>query len=94
MNEHRPFQLLTHLPRTLAAAAMFSTIPLIYTACGEIKTNNKVEVAPIEVKPIHITVDVNLRIDRSLDEFFSFQRPGGAAVVIPVPTTGPTTAPR
>ena len=25
---------------------------------------------PIEVKPIHITVDVNLRVQRELDDFF------------------------
>ena len=31
------------------------------------------DVKPIEVKPIHITVDVNVRIDRELDEFFAFE---------------------
>jgi hypothetical protein len=25
---------------------------------------------PIEVKPIHITVDVNVRVDKALDDFF------------------------
>lgn len=29
------------------------------------------EVAPVEVKPIHITIDVNVRVDRALDDFFS-----------------------
>ena len=29
-----------------------------------------VTVAPIEVKPIHITVDVNVKVDRALDDFF------------------------
>jgi len=29
-----------------------------------------VEIAPVEVKPIHITIDVNVRIDRALDDFF------------------------
>jgi hypothetical protein len=33
-------------------------------------TRHKVEVAPIEVKPIHITVDVNVKVDRALDNFF------------------------
>ena len=27
--------------------------------------------APVEVKPIHITIDVNIRVDRALDDFFS-----------------------
>jgi len=33
-------------------------------------TQHKVEVAPVEIKPIHITIDVNIRIDRALDDFF------------------------
>ena len=28
---------------------------------------------PIEVKPIHIVADINLRVDRELDQFFAFQ---------------------
>ena len=33
-------------------------------------TQHKVEVAPVEVKPIHITIDVNVKVDRALDNFF------------------------
>jgi len=29
-----------------------------------------VKTEPIEVKPIHITVDVNVKIDRALNDFF------------------------
>jgi hypothetical protein len=29
--------------------------------------------APIEIKPIHITMDINLRVQRELDEFFDFE---------------------
>ncbi len=52
----------------------------------------RIEVAPIEVKPIHITMDINLKIDRSLDDFFSYQnKPAGQpAVVVPTPTTIPS----
>ncbi len=35
------------------------------------QTNHRVEVAPVEVKPIHITIDVNVKVDKELDEFFS-----------------------
>jgi len=28
---------------------------------------------PIEVKPIHIVHDINIRVDRQLDDFFAFQ---------------------
>lgn len=33
-------------------------------------TQHKVELAPVEIKPIHITIDVNVRVDRALDDFF------------------------
>lgn len=33
-------------------------------------TSHKVEVAPVEVKPIHITIDVNVKVDKALDDFF------------------------
>ena len=36
----------------------------------KVETKSKVEVAPIEIKPIHITIDLNIKIDRALDDFF------------------------
>ncbi len=45
----------------LGAAAVLTA-----TGC----TQHKVEVAPVEVKPIHITIDVNVKVDRALDNFF------------------------
>jgi hypothetical protein len=38
---------------------------LVLSAC----TSHRVEVAPVEVKPIHITIDVNVKIDRELDNY-------------------------
>jgi hypothetical protein len=38
----------------------------LFWAC----TQHKIEVAPVEIKPIHITIDVNVKIDRALDDFF------------------------
>jgi hypothetical protein len=37
---------------------------LLLGGCLNVKT------APIEVKPIHITVDVNVKVERALDDFF------------------------
>jgi hypothetical protein len=37
----------------------------------QVETKSQVEVAPVEIKPIHITIDVNIRIDKALDDFFS-----------------------
>jgi hypothetical protein len=45
------------------AAAFF-----LATAIG--CTQHKVEVAPVEIKPIHITIDVNVKVDRALDDYF------------------------
>lgn len=51
------------------------SILLLLMALGctkhEINTNSKVELAPVEIKPIHITIDVNIRVDKALDDFFS-----------------------
>lgn len=41
---------------------------LVLTTAG--CTQHRVEVAPVEVKPIHITIDVNVKVDRALDNYF------------------------
>lgn len=33
-------------------------------------TKHEVEVKPVEIKPIHITIDVNIKVDKALDDFF------------------------
>jgi hypothetical protein len=45
---------------------LFAVFIFVAQAC----TQHKVEVAPVEVKPIHITIDVNVKVDRALDDFF------------------------
>lgn len=40
-------------------------LALNFGGCLSVKTE------PIEVKPIHVTVDVNVKVDRALDDFFS-----------------------
>jgi len=49
------------MKRLLGFAAF---LPLLLTACLNVTT------APIEVKPIHITVDVNVKVEKALDDFF------------------------
>jgi hypothetical protein len=75
-------------------------MPLLAVAasCARLDTTSQVDVKPIEVKPIHITVDVNVRIDRELDDFFAFEEeaaPAGPASppTQPATTTATTTAP-
>lgn len=60
---------------------------------------HRVEVAPIEVKPIHLTLDITLRVDRELEDFFAFEeefqpealeedRPPAAPATLPAPDDG------
>jgi hypothetical protein len=35
-----------------------------------IESSHKVEVKPIRVEPIHITIDINVRVEKALDSFF------------------------
>ena len=45
---------------------LFLLAPLALTASGCLS----VKTEPIEVKPIHVTVDVNVKVDQALDDFF------------------------
>lgn len=51
---------------TRTVAVLFSLSILFFLGC----TSHEVEVKPVEIKPIHITIDVNVKVDRSLDDFF------------------------
>ncbi len=35
-----------------------------------IESNSTVSLQPIEIKPIHITIDINVKVDKALDNFF------------------------
>lgn len=48
--------------RFVAVAAPLMIVLL--AGCLSVKTD------PIEVKPIHITVDVNVKVDKALNDFF------------------------
>ena len=49
-------------------ACVIGLTALGLTGCIKLTTEN--EIKPIEVKPIHITVDVTVKVDRALDDFF------------------------
>ncbi len=42
------------------------SILLMGTAC----TRSVVDIKPVEIKPIHITIDINLKVDKALDDYF------------------------
>jgi hypothetical protein len=45
---------------------VLTALALLLPSC----TRHEVQVAPVEIKPIHITIDVNIKVDRALDNFF------------------------
>jgi hypothetical protein len=47
-----------------AVVCSLALAALNFAGCLSVKTE------PIEVKPIHITVDVNVKVDKALDDFF------------------------
>jgi len=61
-----------------ASISLLAGLPLALASC------NKFEVAHRVEGPIHMVVDVNLRVDRQLDDFFEFEED--------LPTTRPTIA--
>lgn len=49
----------------MRSVAVAAPLLLVFLAgCLSVKTD------PIEVKPIHITVDVNVKVDKALKDFF------------------------
>lgn len=40
-------------------------------------TSHHIDVNPIEIRPIRITVDVNVKVQRELDDFFDFEEDTG-----------------
>ncbi len=55
----------------MAKKMLFFLGAIIFLIASGCSTQHKVEMAPVEVKPIHITIDVNVKVDKALDDFFS-----------------------
>lgn len=60
-----------------------ATALLLVAGCLNVKT------APIEVKPIHITVDVNVKVERALEDFFGDIDKKSATIETPKPAATP-----
>jgi hypothetical protein len=48
----------------------FVLLALVLMVLGGCRTSHEVEVKPVEIKPIHITIDVNVKVQRALDDYF------------------------
>jgi hypothetical protein len=49
---------------------LLAILGLFLMGLASCQTRHTVELTPVEIKPIHITIDVNVRVDRALDNFF------------------------
>jgi hypothetical protein len=58
---------------TCAAWPIAIAAVLISGGCINVKSE------PIEIKPIYITMDINLRVQRELEEFFDFEETAAPA---------------
>lgn len=63
--------------------ACFALASLVVSGCVSVKTE------PIEVKPIHITVDVNVKVDRALDDFFGDLDKKSTTIATPATAAAP-----
>lgn len=58
----------SHFTNTMIRATAAAGLLVVLPSCA------RVAVEPIEVKPIHITMDVNIRVQKQLDQFFAFEQ--------------------
>ena len=54
--------------KTALRAASVAGLAALLCGC-----NPRVRVDPIVVEPIHVTMDINVRLDERLDRFFAFE---------------------
>jgi len=54
------------MTRKLFCITLF-LILIVFAGC---QSKHEVEIKPVEIKPIHITIDVNIRVEKALDDFF------------------------
>ena len=71
--------------RTRGCAAVMAAF-LLLPSC-----KHTVEVEPLKIEPIHLTIDLNVHVDRKLDEFFAYEEvvPAGEPETVP-DMEGPT----
>lgn len=49
---------------------MICALLMVWSVFACVSARHEVDIRPVEIKPIHITIDVNVKVDRALDDFF------------------------
>jgi len=58
----------------------------VLLAMAGCKTEHTIRIEPIEVKPI--TLNINIRVEKKLDDFFDFEKETAAAPATPAKAEG------
>ena len=72
---------------------LLGSLAVAAVALGSGCTRHTIDVQPIRVEPIHMIVDVNVKVDRELDRFFDFEQQDAAATTQPATTPAATPVP-
>ena len=59
-----------HSRLLIRVAVAMTTMVFVSTIAG---CTHRIKVDPIKVEPIHVTVDINVKVDRELESFFDFE---------------------
>jgi hypothetical protein len=57
--------------------ALLAALAVAAVGAASCWTHHTIKFEPIEIKPIHATIDINLKVDRQLDQFFDFEKQPG-----------------
>ncbi len=52
-------------------------VPMLAIGAVAASCQPSVRVEPIRIEPIQITMDINVRVDKQLDQFFDFEQSAG-----------------
>jgi len=50
---------------------LLTGVAAILWAAAGCETSHTIKIEPVEIKPIHITMDINIKVDREVDDFFN-----------------------
>lgn len=76
--------------KTLIKYWLLAILVTALSAIHGCAVKHDVKVEPVEIKPIHITMDINLKVDREVEAFFNEveEKAAKTAAVDTQPSTG------
>jgi hypothetical protein len=50
---------------------LLAGVAAVLVAMAGCETHHTIKLEPVEIKPIHITMDINIKVDREVEDFFN-----------------------